>query len=135
MFVNAVGTATPAQRYTKADCWQAFARSDWFNRLQPRALAVARAVLTRENGIEARHLALDALEQVFDIDADVLHARFARHAPELATRAARSALHECQLPARAIDALCISTCTGYLCPGLSGYVAEALGAAQRHRRL
>src|SRR5207244_10626509 len=28
---------------------------------------------------------------------------------------------------RQIDALIISTCTGYLCPGLSSYVAERLG--------
>ncbi len=127
MFVNAVGTATPTQRYTKSDCWRAFAQSDWFNRLEPRALAVARAVLTRDNGIESRQLALDSLDEVFDIDADVLHARFARHAPALATCAAERALRACALPAQAIDAVCVSTCTGYLCPGLSGYVAEALG--------
>ena len=28
---------------------------------------------------------------------------------------------------RAIDAVVVSTCTGYLCPGLSGYVVERLG--------
>ncbi len=127
MFVNAVGTATPARRYTKSDCWQAFAQSDWFNRLEPRALAVARAVLTRDNGIQSRQLALDSLDEGFNIDADVLHARFARHAPDLAIRAAERAMRDCALPARAIDAVCVSTCTGYLCPGLSGYVAEALG--------
>jgi alkylresorcinol/alkylpyrone synthase len=127
VFVNAVGTATPMQRYTKADCWRAFAESDWFNRLEPRALAVARAVLTRDNGIEARHLALDSLDEVFTIDADVLHTRFATHAPALALLAGRRALEQCGLPAHSIDAIVVSTCTGYLCPGLSGYVAEALG--------
>ncbi len=30
------------------------------------------------------------------------------------------------LATRAIDAIVVSTCTGYLCPGLSGYVIEAL---------
>jgi predicted naringenin-chalcone synthase len=30
-------------------------------------------------------------------------------------------------PPRQIDAVVVSTCTGYLCPGLSGYVAERLG--------
>ena len=29
-----------------------------------------------------------------------------------------------------IGAVVVSTCTGYLCPGLSGYVAEALGLRQ-----
>jgi len=31
------------------------------------------------------------------------------------------------LPAQDIDAVVVSTCTGYLCPGLSGYVVEGLG--------
>ncbi len=76
MFVNAVGTATPRQRYTKAERWQAFAQLDWFKWLGARALAVARAVLTRDNGIAARYLALDLLDDVFNINADVLQSRF-----------------------------------------------------------
>lgn len=72
MFVNAFGTATPGQRYAKAERWQGFAQSDWFKWLGARALAVARAVLARDNGIAARYLALDSLDDVFNINADVL---------------------------------------------------------------
>jgi alkylresorcinol/alkylpyrone synthase len=49
---------------------------DWFKWLGARALAVARAVLTRDNGIAARYLALDLLDDVFNINADVLQSRF-----------------------------------------------------------
>lgn len=127
MYVRAVGTATPPRRYAKAECWTAFEASPWFERLSPRARAVARSVLQRDNGIEARHLAVDSLDEAFAIDADTLHRRYVTHAPLLATRAAARALDEAALAPGAIDAVVVSTCTGYLCPGLSGYVVERLG--------
>ena len=127
MFVSAIGTALPQQRYTKEECWDAFTRSTWFERLGPRAHAVAKAVLRRDNGIEERWLAVDALNDVFSIDADTLHQRFVTHAPLLAAAAARQALERAQLDSTAIDAVIVTTCTGYLCPGLSGYVVESLG--------
>jgi predicted naringenin-chalcone synthase len=127
MFLNSIGTALPAHRYTKEDCWEAFAVSDWFERLSPRARAVTKTVLRRDNGIEERWLAVESLEEVFAIDPDTLHRRFATHAPRLAAEAARRALDRAALPAESIDAVIVTTCTGYLCPGLSGYVVEQLG--------
>jgi predicted naringenin-chalcone synthase len=127
MFFTGIGTATPAARYTKAECLQAFERSDWFARLDARSHFVARTVLQRDNGIEARRLALDSLAEVFCIDPDTLSRRFLAHAPTLAAQAAGRALAHAGLAAHEIDAVVVSTCTGYLCPGLSGHVAERLG--------
>ena len=127
MYLNAMGTALPPRRYTKSDCWQAFSQSDWFERLDPRSRAVVKTVLERDNGIEERRLALETLEEVFAIDPDTLQRRFAQHAPLLAAEAGRQALERAGLAAAAIDAVIVSTCTGYLCPGLSGYVVERLG--------
>lgn len=117
----------PANRYLKAECWEAFQESDWFQRLGPRAHAVARTVLLRDNGIDARHLALDSLEEVFRIEPDILHQRFLANAPSLARQAGAAALDQAGLKPSQIDAVVVSTCTGYLCPGLSGYVVEQLG--------
>ena len=122
-----IGTATPATRYTKADCLQAFEASDWFARLDTRAHFVARTVLKRDNGIEARRLAVDSLPEVFAIDPDTLSRRFLAHAPALAAQAGARALAQAGLAAQQIDAVVVSTCTGYVCPGLSGHVAEHLG--------
>jgi predicted naringenin-chalcone synthase len=127
MFVNGIGTATPAARYTKADCWEAFQNSEWFLRLDARARAVTRTVLERDNGIESRRLSLSSLAEVFQIDPDTLHQRFITSAPVLAALAGQRALNDAQVSAHDIDAVIVSTCTGYLCPGLSGYVIEALG--------
>ncbi len=129
MYFSGIGTATPAARYTKAECLEAFERSDWFARLDARSHFIARTVLQRDNGIEARRLALDSLAEVFTIDADTLGRRFLAHAPVLAAEAATRALAQAGLDASAIGAVVVSTCTGYLCPGLSGYVVERLGLA------
>lgn len=127
MFFSGLGTATPPQRYTKAECLAAFERSDWLQRLDRRSHWIARTVLQRDNGMETRHLAVDRIDEVFAIDPDTLAQRFARHAPALAVQAARRALDQADLPPRQIDAVVVSTCTGTLCPGLSGYVLEGLG--------
>ncbi|HEY8117870.1 MAG TPA: 3-oxoacyl-[acyl-carrier-protein] synthase III C-terminal domain-containing protein [Methylophilaceae bacterium] len=126
MHVNGIGTATPLQRYSKAECLEAFKASAWYARLGIRARAIVEAVLSHDNGIGMRYLAVDRLEEVFEIDPDTLHKRFLANAPGLARAAGRKALSEARLDASEIDAVIVSTCTGYLCPGLSGYAIEQL---------
>ena len=127
MFVNGLGTANPPRRYTKSECWEAFRTSEWFLKLDRRSHMLAETVLTKDNGIDARWLALDSLNEVFRIDPDTLHSRFLTNAPALGANAGERALEDAGLAARDIDGLVISTCTGYLCPGLTSYVVEHLG--------
>ncbi|MDB5812851.1 MAG: Chalcone and stilbene synthase domain protein [Betaproteobacteria bacterium] len=127
MFINGLGTAVPPRRYSQRECWQAFQAAPQFNGLDRRARAILQRVLLDANGIGTRALALDSLAECFELDPDTLHRRFALHAPKLATEAARRALESAQLCADDIDAVIISTCTGYLCPGLTSYVGERLG--------
>ena len=84
-------------------------------------------MLLAENGMEARRLAVASLAEVFRIEPDTLHRRFLETAPELAARAGAAALDNAEVAAGEIDAVIVSTCTGYLCPGLTGYVIERLG--------
>ncbi|VXC67417.1 Alpha-pyrone synthesis polyketide synthase-like Pks18 [Burkholderia sp. 8Y] len=127
MFLRGIGTANPPRRYTKSECLAAFEASDWYSRLDARSHLVARTVLQRDNGIEARRLALESLGEVFEIDPGTLARRFLDNAPLLATTAATRALANAKIDPGKIDAVVVSTCTGYLCPGLSGYVIEAAG--------
>jgi predicted naringenin-chalcone synthase len=127
MYFQGIGTATPPRRYTKPECLLAFQKSDWYARLDHRSHLIARTVLERDNGIDARRLALDRLADVFCIDANTLAARYLENAPTLAAKAAKSALVDAGLEPSQIDAVVVSTCTGYLCPGLSSYVVERLG--------
>lgn len=127
MFFIGLGTAVPETRYLQRDCWEALRQSEPFARLAPRSRAILKKVLGGNNGIASRHLALDPLTEVFETVPDALQARFARHAPALATTAARRALAQSGCAPADMDAVIISTCTGYLCPGLTSYVGEQLG--------
>jgi predicted naringenin-chalcone synthase len=127
MFLAGLGTATPSTRWTQQQCWEAVATSDYLPTLSPRSQAILRKVLRGNNGICSRHLAFDELSEAFQFDPDVLDARFAKHAPAVASQAAERALANAGLDAADIDAVIISTCTGYLCPGLTSYVTEQLG--------
>ena len=126
MYLNAIGTALPGKCYSKDACWDAFKASEWFARLDERAHAIAKLVLTRNNGIEERWLSVDSLDEVFAIDPEVLHRRFVDHAPALASAAGAGGLRAAGLRADQIDAVIVTTCTGYMCPALSGYVIEQL---------
>jgi predicted naringenin-chalcone synthase len=127
MFIIGLGTAVPHQRFTQRDSWDALQNWPQFPQFKPRSRAILKKVLCGDNGIATRHLALDPLTEVFDQTPDALQARFTKHAPALATEAARRALKNADCAPRDIDAVLISTCTGYLCPGLTSYVSEQLG--------
>jgi alkylresorcinol/alkylpyrone synthase len=126
MVIAGLGTAAPPRRYTQQECWEAAQHARQFHNLEPRSRAILRKVLTGRNGIHTRHLALETLADAFDLDPDVLQSRFLSNAPLLATQAAEKALDQAKVSASQIDALLISTCTGYLCPGLTSYVGERL---------
>jgi alkylresorcinol/alkylpyrone synthase len=127
MFITGLGVAAQPQRYTQREGWDAVQKSTPFARLAPRSRALLQKVLCGDNGIATRHLALEPISEVFNLTPDVLHARFAKHAPALAVEAAQLALKDAKCKAGEIDAVLISTCTGYLCPGLTSYVSERLG--------
>lgn len=127
MFLSGLGTAAPRSRWTQAQCWDALVASEYLPKLNSRSQAILRKVLRGNNGICSRHLAFDRLSDAFSFDPDVLDARFATHAPAVASQAATRALADAGLAPEDIDAVIISTCTGYLCPGLTSYVAERLG--------
>ena len=127
MFIIGLGTATPPQSYKQSEGWAAVQQSPQFSQLSTRSRAILRKVLTGNNGIDTRRLALESLHEVFETSPDMLHARFAKYAPLIAAQAAERALQNSCVPPKEIDALIISTCTGYLCPGLTSKVSERLG--------
>jgi alkylresorcinol/alkylpyrone synthase len=127
MFLIGLGTATPPNRYQQTECWDALVASKYLPRLSSRSQAILRKVLRGNNGICSRFLAFNDLNEAFEMTPDALDRRFAAHAPVVAGRAATNALTDAGVAVRDIDAIVISTCTGYLCPGLTSYVIERLG--------
>jgi alkylresorcinol/alkylpyrone synthase len=130
MFLTSIGLAVPEQSYTQLECWNALQTAGARLPLNNRSWSLLRKVLLGDSWIERRHLSYADLTEAFLLTPDVLHQRFRDHAPRLATTAAQRALSSAGLTAREVDAVVVSTCTGYLCPGLTSYVAEMLGLRQ-----
>jgi len=127
MFLHALATAVPAARFTQAECWEVTQRSGVRRRLHRRSGLVLHSILRGDHGIATRHFAVPQIERVFDLTADELNAAFRSEGPQLAGRALTAALERAGVRPADLDALLICTCTGYLCPGLTSYVAEQLG--------
>lgn len=127
MYLHALATAVPAPSLTQSACWDLVHRSRVRARLTKRSMLTLHAILRGDHGIATRHFALPDIAGVFDLTSDQLHESFRAEAPRLAARALATALATAGLAPAALDALLVCTCTGYLCPGLTSYIAEQLG--------
>ena len=127
MYLHALATAVPPTTFTQPECWQLINRSSSRQRLSDRSLVMLESVLNGDSGINHRHFAVPDMEHVFDYTPDQLNDLFRTAAPELSGRALTAALAQAGLRPDQLDALLICTCTGYLCPGVTSYVAEQLG--------
>lgn len=78
-------------------------------------------------GVRSRTFGLDRMEQLATENCDESVLRFEKMATQLAVSAGRQCLEAAGLGPEHIDGLIITTCTGYLCPGLTSHVGEALG--------
>jgi predicted naringenin-chalcone synthase len=127
MYLHALTTAVPAATYTQAQCWEIVHQSSAKQRLTKRSRLILHSILSGDHGIATRHFAVPDIEHVFDLTPDQLNAAFRSEGPRLAGSALTSALAKAGIKPAELDALLICTCTGYLCPGLTSYVAEQLG--------
>ncbi|WP_309400307.1 type III polyketide synthase [Cerasicoccus maritimus] len=127
MYLLSLASRVPTQSYTQSDCWEIIQQSDVLSKLTPRSGYLLDRILNNQNGIDKRHFAIDDMSQLFSRTPQALNEDFQRSAPALAGDALRGALEQAKLRAKDLDALIVCTCTGYLCPGVSSYVAEQLG--------
>ncbi len=126
MYLHALATAVPPVAYTQPECWEIIQRSPARERLSKRSRLTLQTILRGEHGIARRHFAVPEISRIFEQDSDALNAIFRDKAPRLAGRALEAALRQASVVPAELDALLICTCTGYLCPGLTSYVAEQL---------
>ena len=128
MYLHALATAVPEATFTQARCWEIVkASATAHERISRRSQLILRTILRGDSGIATRHFAVNDIDRVFDLTPDELNEAFRVAAPALAGRALTRALAAAGLGPGSIDALLICTCTGYLCPGVTSYVAEQLG--------
>lgn len=127
MYLHALTTANPPQKFTQSECWDIIDASPLKARLQKRSRLILHSILRGDHGIDQRHFAASEIDRIFEHSSDELHAIFREEAPRLASRALTDALEQSGDKPEDIDALLICTCTGYLCPGITSYVSEQLG--------
>jgi predicted naringenin-chalcone synthase len=127
MFLHSLATALPPATFTQPECWGIVEKSGMRPRLHRRTMLTLHHILRGDHGIERRHFAVSGVERVFDRTADELNSSFLAEGPKLAAQALVPALAAAGVRLGEVDALLICTCTGYLCPGLTSYVAEQLG--------
>ena len=127
MFLHALATAVPERSLTQAESFEILRQPGVRDRVGRRASLTLQAILRGDSGIERRYFAMPDVENVWKRTPDELNEAFRAEGPRLAGRALQAALDQAGLNPGEIDALLVCTCTGYLCPGLTSYVAEQLG--------
>lgn len=127
MFLQSITSAVPKSAFTQKECWEIIQKSGELDRLSNRSATLLEKILHGDSGIEKRHLATNEVERIFSLDAEALNQNFEQAAPALSIEALTKALASANLTPQSLDALFICTCTGYLCPGITSYVAQKLG--------
>ena len=125
--LRGLATANPARYATQQEVWE-FLESHF--RLGPAERELYRKILL-DGPIHGRHIAVDCDEEICGQGPDEQIARFLKHSRSMACEAARKALSQAATGPADVAAIVVNTCTGYLCPGLSSYLAGDLGLPQR----
>jgi predicted naringenin-chalcone synthase len=125
MYLQALASAFPENRYTQPEIWELLSASPRIKSLSRRGAKIMETVLMGNSGIETRHFALPP-EKIFSLDAQGLNEAFEAEAPRLGGRALAKACEKAGITPQELDAVFVCTCTGYLCPGLSSYVGEQM---------
>lgn len=122
IILRGLGTATPPLYVTQEEAYEFF--TTHFS-LKPAEQDLYRRILL-DGKIKGRYLGMDAKTDALETDSDRRLARFLKFGRITAVAAARRAMAEAGVETAEIAGLIINTCTGYLCPGLSSYVAADL---------
>jgi predicted naringenin-chalcone synthase len=123
--MSSAARALPELELKQADA-EALLKEHYTGRLRPGSLKLMEKVFTHPS-VRTRRFAVEAPASVLDEDPDKRAARFTACAAGLGAVAASAVMEKTGLKAGEISALVVNTCTGYICPGLSTYIAERLG--------
>lgn len=123
MFILSIATAVPRQPIPQKETLD-FVLSRFS--VRERTKQLYKKTLSNTS-IATRHFSLESLEQVLDQNHDTKIARFEKESVALSTQSLMLALNNAHVSPRDIDFLAVTTCTGYMCPGISAYLIESCG--------
>lgn len=125
--IAAVGIANPPVRVAQSRGME-LVRAHYADVLSERSMDVLEKVFSHPS-ILTRYLSFDTELDVVSLkneDADRRMERFTRWSTGLSQRAALAALAQVGASAADIREIIVNTCTGYICPGVSTYLLEAM---------
>ncbi|MFH1146172.1 MAG: 3-oxoacyl-[acyl-carrier-protein] synthase III C-terminal domain-containing protein [Pseudomonadota bacterium] len=131
VYIGSIGVALPSFSADQTETKEFLIRH-YAHRLQPRSLGVLKKIFSHPS-ILRRHFAFESPDCLLKETPDSRIARFTQAAVDLSVRAALQSLDQLSLGVSDVSGLVVSTCTGYLCPGLSTYLVERLGLSRRIR--
>ncbi|MBL8025415.1 MAG: type III polyketide synthase [Fibrobacteres bacterium] len=128
VYINAIGTAVPPTRMAQEQL-DTLLTELYVDKVKPRTLELMHQLFNHPS-VKNRFIAaanFDELKSIPQEIADTRIARFHKYAVALSKEASEKAIAKAGIGLNDISALIINTCTGYICPGISTYVSEALG--------
>lgn len=120
--IKSLATANPPRKVTQEHVYKFLSSKFGFEGEERRLYEK----ILLDGPIRTRHFGLDYDEQILLQDQDDLIERFLKYGRLTAAEAARKALIRAKLDSKDVGCMIVNTCTGYLCPGLSSYLAEDL---------
>ena len=121
--LRALATANPPLYVTQKE---AFAHYDRLFDLAEAERDLYRRLLM-DSPIRGRYIGMDSPDEAVETDQDRLVERFLKFGRLTAAAAVRDALRQAELAPEDIGGIVVNSCTGYLCPGLTSYIAEDVG--------
>lgn len=126
MRLLALHNLCPPYAFSQKDIWAILENHAEVRGLKPQSQSLLKRILLGDSGIQSRTFCTEDPKLLFSANAQMLNEQFEKAAPELGLKTLAGALEKAKLKAEDLDALFVCTCTGYLCPGLSSYIAEGL---------
>jgi len=123
--MTGVGTAVPPMTMTQRESLDYILANF---KIREGTKALYRRVMGHP-GVLTRHFGMETPADSLETDLDRIGERFKTWAVRLGTEALRNALAVAGVAPAELGGLVTVTCTGYLCPGLSSYLAEEGGLA------
>ena len=127
MILHGLHNICPPHRRNQKECFEQLSATQAFRDLRSMSQDLLGRVLLGDCGIDTRFFSHNDANSLVSWNAEQLNRYYEKEGSALGTAALAGALQKARWKAEEVDALLVCSCTGYLCPGLSSYVAEKIG--------
>lgn len=118
-----IETANPPLKMTQQQIWKSI---QGHRELSDTEKVYYQRFLNDPN-IRTKYIGIENLDNIFAETPDQLIKRFEKYGTLIGAESVKKCLQRCKIAAEEVDAIFVTTCTGYLCPGFTSYVSQQIG--------